>query len=234
MRAVILAGGLGTRLRPYTLRLPKALLQVGSRPLLEHIVEWLKRNGVTDIVISTGYLGTMIAKQLGDGSRLGVAIDYAVADGPLGIAGQLRNAAPKLPSRFLCLYGDAILDFSLEPMLKFHRRKHALITMALMKETIRSKYGAIELDRHGRVRLWREKPVIENDINVGCYVMEKRYLDYIPPEPEPGMKETFDAAVKAGERIYGFKVPGEFWDIGDKLAYREANAHFKKLQRGKA
>jgi mannose-1-phosphate guanylyltransferase len=230
VRAVILAGGLGTRLRPYTLTVPKPLLPVGHRPILEHILEWLKANGVTEVVISTGYLGTMIEKRLGDGSKLGMRIDYAVADRPLGIGGQLRNASSKLPSRFVCLYGDAILDFDLNLLLRFHgRRKDALLTMALMKEKIQTKYGVIELGRDGRVSLWREKPVIENDINVGCYVMEKRYLDYIPRGPEAGMKETFDAAMKAGEPIYGLRVRGTFWDIGDKEAYRGADAHFKKL-----
>jgi mannose-1-phosphate guanylyltransferase len=197
---------------------------------LEHIIEWVKANGVDDVVVSTGYLGSQIESRLGDGSRLGVKIQYAVADKPLGIGGQLRNAAPKLPSRFVCLYGDAILDFDLKSLLKLHaQKKGALLTMALMKEAIQTKYGVIELDRNGRVSLWKEKPVIENDINVGCYVMEKRYLDYIPRVEEAGMKEAFDSAMSAGEPIYGLKVRGSFWDIGDKPAYRKADAHFRRL-----
>jgi|SRR5208283_447595 len=228
-KAVILAGGLGTRLRPLTLHKPKPLLPVGGRPILEHIIGWLRTNGVVDIVISTGYLGSMIERHLGDGSKLGVRIEYAFSDGPLGIGGQLRNASSKLPSRFLCLYGDAILDFDLGRLLKYHsKRKDALLTMALMKETIQTKYGVIELDRNGRVSLWKEKPVMENDINVGCYVMEKRYLDYVPRTQVAGMKEAFDSAMEAGEPIYGLRIRGAFWDIGDRRAYEEADAHFQK------
>ncbi len=227
---MILAGGLGTRLRPLTLHTPKPLLPVGGRPILEHIIDWLKANSVADVVISTGYLGSMIERYLGDGSKRGVRVEYAVSDKPLGIAGQLRNASSRLPSQFVCLYGDAILDFDLGELLRFHaKRKDALLTMALMKETIRTKYGVIELDRDGRVSLWKEKPAIENDINVGCYVMGKRFLDYIPRSPVAGMKEAFDSAMEAGEPIYGLKVRGTFWDIGDRQAYEEADAHFQKL-----
>jgi mannose-1-phosphate guanylyltransferase len=230
-QAVILAGGLGTRLRPYTLFKPKPLLPVGDRPILDYIIGWLKANGVTDVLISTGYLGTMIENHLGDGSLLGVNIEYAVADEPLGIGGQLRNASSKLSSRFVCLYGDAILDFDLKKLIAFHQgKKDALLTMALMKEKIQTKYGVIELRSGGRVTQWNEKPIIENDINVGCYIMERRYLDYIPRGKVAGMKEAFDAAMKAGEAIYGLKMGGRFWDIGDKQAYAEADTHFKALQ----
>jgi mannose-1-phosphate guanylyltransferase len=231
VKAVILAGGLGTRLRPLTLQVPKPLLPVGGRPILEHIIEWLKSNGVTEVVVSTGYLGKMIESHLGDGSKLGVKVEYAVAEGPLGIGGQLRNAAKMLPARFVCLYGDAILDFDLKTLISFHAQKRdALLTMALMRETIQTKYGVIETERDGRVERWKEKPVIENDINVGCYVMQKRYLDYIPRGAEAGMKETFDSAMEAGEPIYALKVGGSFWDIGDKQAYAEADAHFSEIK----
>lgn len=229
IKAVILAGGLGTRLRPYTLFVPKPLLPVGNRPIIELIVEWLRANGITEIVIATGYLGTMIEDRLLDGSSLGVSIEYATSDKPLGIAGQLRRAAPFLPSRFVCLYGDAILDFDLRKLIAFHRsRKGALLTMALMKETITSRYGVIDTDTEGRITRWREKPVIENDINVGCYVMEKRYLDYIPGDSVYGMKEAFEKAMARREPLYGLKVEGEFYDIGDRAAYRAADAHFSE------
>jgi mannose-1-phosphate guanylyltransferase len=229
IKAVVLAGGLGTRLRPYTLFVPKPLLPVGNRPILEHILEWLKSNRIEDVVISTGYLGKMIENHFGDGSSWGVRVEYASSTRPLGIAGQLRNAAPKLPPRFVCLYGDAILDFDLRSLVKFHDEKDALLTMALMKHAVQMKYGVIELGKGGRISAWKEKPAIESDINVGCYVMEKRYLDYIPRGSVAGMKEAFDAAMEKEEPIYGLKVKGEFWDIGDKQAYAEADQHFQKL-----
>jgi len=226
---VILAGGLGTRLRPYTLFVPKPMLPVGNRPILEHILEWLRTNGIKEVVISTGYLGKTIQNHFGDGSAWSMKLDYATSNRPLGIAGQLRNAAPKLPQRFVCLYGDAIMDFDLRRMMRYHGEKNALLTMALMRHRVQLRYGVIELEKRGRITAWKEKPVVESEINVGCYVMEKGYLDYIQPSPVAGMKEAFDAAMEKGEPLYGFKAKGSFWDIGDKEAFREADEHFQRL-----
>ena len=205
------------------------MLPVGHRPILEHIVEWLKASGISDIVISTGYLGRAIEDHFGDGDEFGVRIEYAKARKPLGIAGQLRNAESKLGDRFVCLYGDAILDFDLRKLLEFHAEKRAMLTMALMSERIQSKYGVIELREDGAIGQWREKPVIENDINIGCYVMQKAYLDYIPTGSTYGMKEAFEAALKNREPLYGLKVEGTFRDIGDRAAYREADDYYTNL-----
>ena len=229
MKAVILAGGLGTRLRPYTLFLPKPMLPVGHRPILEYIVEWLKANGVKDIVLSTGYLGSTIEEHFGDGSQFGVRVEYARSGKPLGIAGQLRNAQSKVGDRFVCLYGDAILDFDLRKLLAFHRKKRAMLTMALMSYTTKTKYGVIDLDAEGGIREWREKPAIVSEINVGCYVMEKSFLRYIPPSSTYGMKEAFDEAMRNHEPLFGLKVEGTFTDIGDRAAYREADERYSKL-----
>lgn len=222
---------MGTRLRPYTLATPKPLLPVGGKPILEYIVAWLLKNRIEDVVISTGYLGKMIEDHFGDGSEFGVKIRYAVSDKALGIGGQLLNASPKLTSPFYCLYGDAILDLDLRRLMDFHRgKKGALLTMALMKESIQSRYGVIELAKGGRVARWKEKPVFENDINVGCYVMEKRYLDYLSKTPGNDMKLAFDSAMQAGEAVYGLRMGGAFWDIGDKAGYAAADAHFQELR----
>jgi mannose-1-phosphate guanylyltransferase len=226
---VILAGGLGTRLRPYTLFVPKPLLPVGHRPILEHIVEWLKGSGFEEIVISTGYLGRMIEEHFGDGSRFGVRVQYATSDRPLGIAGQLLNAGGLLGSTFLCLYGDAILDFDLAPLVKLHQKKGAMLTMALMTHVTQEKYGVVDLARDGSIRAWREKPAVESVINVGCYVMDRSFLRYIPRGSTYGMKEAFDRAMDHHERIFGLKVKGSFRDIGDKAAYREADEYYSDL-----
>lgn len=226
---MILAGGLGTRLRPYTFFLPKPMLPVGGKPILERIISWLAKNDVDRVVVSTGYRGTDIEDYFGDGSALGVKVGYARADEPLGIAGQLKNAEKKLTGRFVCLYGDAILDFDLRALIRFHETKLALLTMALMTHRVEERYGVIDLERDGRIRDWREKPVTENQVNVGCYVMEKRYLKYIP-ESVYDMKEAFDAAMGAGERLYGLPVKGTFLDIGDKAAYREADRLYSSVR----
>jgi mannose-1-phosphate guanylyltransferase len=228
LKAVILAGGLGTRLRPFTLLLPKPMLPVGPKPILEHIIEWLKANGIKNIVVSTGYLGRMIEEYFRNGSELGVNIEYARSNRPLGIAGQLRAVNEKVDGRFLCLYGDAILDFRLEPFIDFHLRKKALVTMALMKYETKLKYGLIDTDKSGRISSWREKPVIGGDINIGCYMMEKRFLKYIPVGKVYGMKEAIEASMQEGETICAVSVKGKFIDIGDRKSYMEANELFLK------
>lgn len=225
---MILAGGLGTRLRPYTLMLPKPMLPVGSRPILEHIVDWLKKVGVEDFVITTGYLGKMIRDYFGDGSELGVRIEYAISSRPLGIAGQLKTAESKVRGTFLCLYGDAILDFDPRKLLRFHAQKKATATMTLMKYSTEMKYGFMETAKDGRLLEWREKPTISGHINVGCYAMEKKFLSYIPKAKMFGMKEAFEGAVAAGERVFCYRADGEFIDIGDRRSYREANELYMK------
>jgi len=226
MKAVVLAGGLGTRLRPYTLFLPKPLLPVGPKPILEHIVDWLKANDVKDIVIATGYLGRMIELYFGDGRDFGVNIEYARSDRPLGHAGQLKSAERLLPETFVCLYGDAILDFNLKKLIEFHAKKSSFVTMALMKYETRMKYGVISTYSEGRISRWKEKPAITSDINVGCYVMEKKFLGYIPRGVVYGMKEAFRSAMKADKAVYALRVKGEFTDIGDVAAHKEADRSY--------
>jgi mannose-1-phosphate guanylyltransferase len=206
------------------------MLPVGHAPILQHIVGWLGDNDVKDIVISTGYLGNAIEDYFKDGSEFGLRIEYASSRRPLGIAGQLRSAEEMLGERFVCLYGDAILNFDLHELLQFHDRKKAMLTMALMEHRMQNSYGVIELARDGAVERWNEKPVVESQINVGCYVMQKSYLEYIPRDSVYGMKEAFEKAMANNERLFGLKVSGEFYDIGDKKAYKEADAHFSKLQ----
>jgi NDP-sugar pyrophosphorylase family protein len=204
------------------------MLPVGHRPILEYILEWLKKNGVTDVVISTGYLGSTIEEHFKDGSEFGVNVEYARSNRPLGIAGQLRNAESKLGRRFICLYGDAILDFDLRKLVSFHQSKKAMLTMALMDYRTQSKYGVIELKRDGTIGQWREKPAFVSEINVGCYVMEKSFMRYIPAASTYGMKEAFDQAMRKHEPLFGLKVEGTFRDIGDRAAYREADEFYTK------
>jgi len=227
LQAVILAGGLGTRLRPYTLLLPKPMLPVGPRPILEHIVEWLKANGITDIIITTGYLGKTIQEYFGTGKDWKVKVRYAASPHPLGIAGQLKSAETKIRGRFVCLYGDAILEMDLRKLVKYHEAHDALATVALMKYSTNLKYGFLDTDRRGVVTGWREKPMITGYINVGCYVMEKAFLGFIPPNQMYGMREAFLEAMKQG-KVYGVRMGGHFTDIGDTKSYREANDEFTK------
>jgi mannose-1-phosphate guanylyltransferase len=204
------------------------MLPVGPKPILEHIFEWLKSNGIREAVVSTGYLGKMVSEYFGDGSEWGMRVTYATSPHPLGTAGQLKAAENKIRGRFVCLYGDALLSFDLRKAIDFHEKKKATATMVLMKYSTEMKYGFMQTDRDGRLTGWKEKPKISGYINVGCYVMEKSFLRFIPQGRMYGMRETFEEARGAGAKLYAIKVDGEFIDIGDRKSYREANEKYMK------
>jgi len=225
---VILAGGLGTRLRPYTFLLPKPMLPVGPKPIMEHILEWLKKAGISDIVVSTGYLGKMVQEYFGSGDEWGVRIAYATSSRPMGTAGQLKAAEGKIRGKFVCIYGDALLDFDLQRALDFHERKQATATMVLMKYSTEMKYGFMETDKDGRLTEWKEKPEVSGFINVGCYVMERSFLRYIPAARVYEMNDAFRVARAKGARLYAVRVEGTFMDIGDRKSYKEANDLYTK------
>jgi len=220
---VILAGGLGTRLRPYTFLLPKPMLPVGPKPIMEHILEWLKGSGISDVVVSTGYLGKMVQEYFGDGTEWDVNIAYATSPRPMGTAGQLKAAEAKVRGRFVCIYGDALLDFDLRKAIDFHDKKQATATMVLMKYSTEMKYGFMETDKEGRLTEWKEKPEISGYINVGCYVMEKSFLRYVPAGRVYEMNDAFRVAKSRGARLYAVRVDGTFLDIGDRKSYKDAN-----------
>ena len=233
LQAVILAGGLGTRLRPYTFLLPKPMLPVGPKPIMEHILEWLKGSGISDIVVSTGYLGKMVQEYFGDGTEWGVSIVYATSSRPMGTAGQLKAAEGKIRGKFVCIYGDALLDFDLLKAVEFHEKKRATATMVLMKYSTEMKYGFMETDKDGRLTEWKEKPEISGFINVGCYVMEKSFLRYIPPARVYEMNDAFRVARAKGARLFAVRVDGTFMDIGDRKSYKEASdLYTKNMEQG--
>ena len=131
MKAVILAGGLGTRLQPYTFFIPKPMLPIGNKPLLEHLLEWLKKNnGIDQIVICVSYLHRIIEDYFEDGGRFGMKIQYAKSERPLATAGQLKSAEKLLNETFVCLYGDSIYEFNLQKMIDAHKESKALVSMA--------------------------------------------------------------------------------------------------------
>lgn len=222
VKAVVLAAGLGTRMRPYTLFVPKPMLPLGEKPVLEHLIEWLKKHNIEEIAICVGYLRRIIEDYFGDGSEHGVGITYIKTLKPMGTAGQLKSASGFVDGRFICIYGDSIFDFDLNHLLKVHVDRKALATIALKHYEFASRYGFIDVDGSGRVTKWREKPKFRGTINIGCYVMEPRFLDYIPSNVMFGMDEAIKRSLEADEPVYGVKVKGDFTDIGDRRAYAKA------------
>jgi mannose-1-phosphate guanylyltransferase len=229
LKVVILAAGLGTRLRPYTLFLPKPMLPLGEKPVLEYVLEWLKKYGFEDIYICVGYLRRTIEEYFKDGSEFGVKITYVRTSRPMGTAGQLKSAASYLSDTFLCVYGDTIFNFDLQKFVDKHREKRADATIALSRYKVVLKYGFIDVDAEGFVQNWREKPELQGLINIGCYVMEPKVLNYIPEGVVYSMDLAFQNLIKDGGRIYGYIIEDGFIDIGDKRSY--ASAYRKYLER---
>jgi mannose-1-phosphate guanylyltransferase len=221
MKAIILAGGLGTRLQPYTFFIPKPMLPLGNKPLLEHIIEWLKNddNNIDHIVICVSYLHRTIEDYFEDGSRLGIKIEYARSDRPLATAGQLLTAKKYIDDTFVCVYGDSIYEFSLREMIKEHDKLDAFISMALLSYKTRLKYGFIDINGNNKVTTWNEKPEIKGLINIGCYVMEPEFIDLIPSSNAYGMDDAVRKALDMKKLVNGFKIESGFIDIGDKKSY---------------
>ena len=198
------------------------MLPLGDRPILEHLMQWLKKNDIKDLTICVGYLRKIIEEYFEKGKDLGVSITYARVNRPLGTAGQLKSAESLLKGRFVCAYGDSIFDFDLKEAIRFHEKKKALATMILMDYKTNLRYGFIDLNGEGRVKEWREKPEVKGLINIGCYIMEKKFLKHIPAAKMYGMDAAFRSAISAGERVYGYPTKGTFIDIGDKKSYASA------------
>lgn len=223
MKAVILAGGLGTRLQPYTFFIPKPMLPLGNKPLLEYIIEWLKNSGGIDkIVVCVSYLHRTIEDYFEDGGRFGVEVEYARSERPLATAGQLKTAEKLLDEPFVCVYGDSVYEFNLRKMIRGHKQAKALVSMALMQYSTKMKYGFIDINGQDKVTAWKEKPEISGLINIGCYVMEPEFLKIIPKSGSFGMDDAVRKALEQKRTVKGFKIDGGFIDIGDKKSYLDA------------
>ena len=222
MKAVILAGGLGTRLQPYTTFVPKPMLPLGEKPLLEHLIEWLRKNGIKSIVLCVSYLRRTIEDYFGNGERFGVKIEYAIANKPLATAGQLKTAEEFIDDSFVCVYGDSIFDFSLKSMISQHKKKKSFITMSLYEYKTRLSYGVIDTAKNGKVVGWNEKPEITANINIGCYVMEPDVFGFIPKNKPYGMDAVIKKAMTRKKSVNSFITKKGFMDIGDKSSYKKA------------
>ncbi|GBL41844.1 hypothetical protein LBMAG54_07930 [Nitrosopumilaceae archaeon] len=226
MKAVILAGGLGTRLQPYTTFLPKPMLPLGEKPILEHLVDWSKKNGIKSVVLCVSYLRKTIEDYFEDGKRFGVNIEYAVSNKPLATAGQLKTAEKFIDGTFVCMYGDSIFDFNLRSMINQHQQKKSFVTMSLYEYKTNLPYGVIETTKTGKVIAWNEKPEIKANINMGCYVMEPGVMDLIPKNIPYGMDDVIKKAMTKKKLIGSIVSKKGFLDIGNKASYKKANQEY--------
>ena len=228
MKAVILTGGLGTRLQPYTLFVPKPMLPLGDKPLLEHSINWLKKNNIKSIVLCVSYLRKNIQDYFEKGEDFGVNIEYAVSNKPLATAGQLKTAEEFIKDTFVCMYGDSVFDFSLKDMIKKHQKNKSFITMCTYEHKFSLPYGVIDTDKKDNIVAWREKPEITSNINTGCYVMEPGVFPLIPDDVPYGMDKVIKKAMTKKQKINSFSIKKGFTDVGDMTSYEKAYQEFKE------
>jgi mannose-1-phosphate guanylyltransferase len=230
VKSVILAGGLGTRLLPLTKKTPKPMLLLGKKPILEHLIDWNKKNGVKSIVLCVSHLRKTIEDYFEDGKKFGVSIEYAISNKPLATAGQLKTAEKFIDDTFVCMYGDSIFDFSLRNMIKQHKAKKAFVTMGLDEYKTNLAYGVIDTSKTGKVLRWNEKPEIKANVNMGCYVMEPNVFSLIPKNKPYGMDDVIKRAMSKKKLVNSFITKKGFTDIGNKESYKKAfDEHIQKL-----
>jgi mannose-1-phosphate guanylyltransferase/phosphomannomutase len=228
MKAVVMAGGEGTRLRPLTSNQPKPMVPVVGKPCMEHIVELLRGHGMEDVIVTVAFLPQAIRSYFGDGESLGVNIEYSVEESPLGTAGSVRLASGKLDDTFLVISGDALTDVDLGKIVEFHRKKEAAVTIGLKSVENPLEFGIVVTDDGGRIERFLEKPswgqVFSDTINTGIYVLEPEVLRHVPTDrPYDFSKELFPLLLEMGRPLYGY-VFDEYWqDIGNLEQFRQAN-----------
>jgi mannose-1-phosphate guanylyltransferase / phosphomannomutase len=228
MKAVVMAGGEGSRLRPLTSRQPKPLVPVAGRPIMEHILLHLRRHQLRDVVATVQYLGSSIRNYFGDGSEQGVALTYSVEDSPLGTAGSVMLARQNLNETFVVISGDALTDIDLGAAIRFHRERRSLATIVLKPVPNPLEYGVVVVDEGGLVQRFIEKPswgeVISDLANTGIYILDPAVFDfYRPGEVTDWSGDVFPKLLKEGEPVYGWIASGYWEDVGSHAAYIKAN-----------
>ena len=202
------------------------MLPLGEKPILEHLIDWTRKNGVKSVVLCVSYLRKTIEDYFEDGKRFGVSIEYAVSNRPLATAGQLKTAEKFIDDTFVCMYGDSIFDFNLRNMINQHKKKKSFVTMSLYEYKTNLPYGVIETTKTDKVIAWNEKPEIKANINMGCYVMEPGIMDMIPKNIPYGMDDVIKKAMAKKKLVSSIVSKKGFLDIGNKASYKKANQEY--------
>lgn len=233
VKAMLLAAGSGTRLRPLTERVPKCMVPVWGKPVLQHNIEWLARHGVTDLVINLCHLPEVVMDHLGDGGRWGVRIIYSVEKEPLGTAGGVKNVERFFNRSFFVWYGDNLSTCDLDRLFRFHREKGGLATIVLFHRQDPTASGIVGLDENDRITRFLEKPkpdqVFSHWVNAGIFVLEPEVLKAIPPEgPSDFGRDIFPALLAQGTALYGYRMSPD-----EGLWWIDTPEDLRKMENGK-
>lgn len=229
MKAVVMAGGEGSRLRPLTVGRPKPLVPVVNKAVMGHILDLLKSHGITEVIVTVRYMAAAIQDFFEDGRVFGMQLTYAVEETPLGTAGSVKNAAPYLDDTFLVISGDALTDIDLTELVRVHKERGAHASLTLTRVPNPLEFGVIITDENGRITQFQEKPswgeIISDTVNTGIYVLEPQVLDLIPPDTNYDFAtDLFPQLLAQDTPLYGYVAEGYWCDVGSIDEYRRANA----------
>jgi mannose-1-phosphate guanylyltransferase len=231
LKAVILVGGPGTRLQPLTFIVPKSLVPVLNRPVMEHMLAYLRQFGIEDVILTLNYLPDAIRSHFGEGRDFGVKLTYCMEKEPLGTAGAVKNAAAYLDGTFIVLNGDIFTEMDLADMFSFHTRNKAKATISLTWVDNPSAFGVVETDKNYQVKRFIEKPppgtATTNWINAGTYILEPEVLDHIPADKHYMFERgLFPGLLEAGKPVFGYPYRGYWLDMGTLAQYFSLNMDF--------
>jgi len=229
MEAVILAGGKGTRLRPYTTTLPKPLVPVGDRPILEIVIGQLRAAGVKKITIAVNHMADLIMAFFGNGEKLGVEIVYSIEDQPLSTVAPIK-LIHNLPEHFLVLNGDVLTDLAYEMLYQAHVKADVGLTIATCQRDVAIDFGVLDLDRQSsRLVGFREKPTYHFDVSMGVYVFSRSVLEHVPEGKPYGIDNLVLDMLRDGHMVKAYPFEGFWLDIGRPDDYERANLEIERL-----
>lgn len=231
MKAVILAGGLGTRLKPYTTVFPKPLMPIGESPILEIIIKQLKAKGFNEITLAVGHLSELIMAFFNNGSKYGLKIEYSKEEKKLGTAGGLGLLKNKLVDDFLVMNGDVLTGLDFSEFLEFHKKTGSIATIALNRRHVDIDFGVVELDENRTLIGYIEKPKIDYLVSMGVYAFNESILEYIPSHEYLDIPDLMKRLLSEGEKVNGFIHDGYWLDIGRPDDYIKANEDIQKIYR---
>lgn len=229
MKAVILAGGKGTRLAPYTKILPKPLMPIGDMPILEILLRQMRRYDVTEAIITVGHLAELLNAFFQKGERLGIKIGYSYEDQPLGTAGPI-SLIKGLDDTFIVSNGDVLTTLNFKELVDYHRSKGAIATIAAHERNVKVDLGVIETNSNYEITGYIEKPTYNLYVSMGIYVFEPRILDYIKYNEYLDLPNLILRLIKAGEKVASFPYAGYWMDLGRVDDYEQAISNFEELK----
>ena len=225
MRAIILAGGKGTRLAPYTTVFPKPLMPVGDMPILEVVIRQLARHGFNDLTLAVGHLAELLMAYCGNGDKFNVSLDYSREEQPLGTAGPIA-LVPDLTDSFLVMNGDLLTTLDYTEMVNYHSSRGALATVACYQRDVKIELGVIKMDSDNWVTDYIEKPTYHYAVSMGVYIFEPEILQYIPRGQRLDLPELVLKMIQVGQKVNIFNFDGYWLDIGRPGDYEEAVEQF--------